>query len=75
MFLLSSIRFPPLSLSLSLCRYDLDHSSFIDFMELKLMMEKLGEPQTHLALKEMIRTIDEDKDDQISFREVHTFNV
>ena len=35
------------------------------------MMEKLGEPQTHLALKEMIRTIDEDKDDQISFREVH----
>ena len=39
------------------------------------MMEKLGEPQTHLALKEMIRTIDEDKDDQISFREVHTFNV
>ena len=36
------------------------------------MMEKLGEPQTHLALKEMIRTIDEDKDDQISFREVKT---
>ena len=34
------------------------------------MMEKLGEPQTHLALKEMIRTIDEDRDDQISFREV-----
>lgn len=38
------------------------------------MMEKLGEPQTHLALKEMIRTIDEDKDDQISFREVRTVN-
>lgn len=56
-------------------RYDLDGSHFIDFMELKLMMEKLGEPQTHLALKEMIRTIDEDKDDQISFREVCTFNV
>ena len=34
------------------------------------MMEKLGEPQTHLALKEMIRTIDEDNDGQISFREV-----
>ena len=40
------------------------------------MMEKLGEPQTHLALKEMIRTIDEDRDDQISFREVYiTFSI
>ena len=39
-------------------------------MELKLMMEKLGEPQTHLALKEMIKAIDEDKDGEISFREV-----
>lgn len=34
------------------------------------MMEKLGEPQTHLALKEMIKTVDEDNDGQISFREV-----
>ena len=39
-------------------------------MELKLMMEKLGEPQTHLALKEMIKAIDEDNDGEISFREV-----
>ena len=53
----------------------MDSSSFIDFMELKLMMEKLGEPQTHLALKEMIKTIDEDKDDQISFREVSEFII
>ena len=52
------------------CRYDVDKSNFIDFMELKLMMEKLGEPQTHLALKEMIKTVDEDNDGQISFREV-----
>lgn len=51
-------------------RYDVDRSNFIDFMELKLMMEKLGEPQTHLALKEMIKTVDEDNDGQISFREV-----
>eukprot|EP00794_Sanderia_malayensis_P012731 gene12731-14036_t len=50
-------------------KYDVDHSNFIDFMELKLMMEKLGEPQTHLALKEMIKTVDEDNDGQISFRE------
>ena len=34
------------------------------------MMEKLGEPQTHLALKEMIKAIDEDNDGEISFREV-----
>ena len=48
----------------------MDHSNFIDFMELKLMMEKLGEPQTHLGLKEMIKAVDEDNDGQISFREV-----
>eukprot|EP00112_Aurelia_sp_Birch-Aquarium-sp1_P000304 Seg1026.6 transcript_id=Seg1026.6/GoldUCD/mRNA.D3Y31 product="EF-hand domain-containing protein D2" protein_id=Seg1026.6/GoldUCD/D3Y31 len=50
-------------------KYDTDRSNFIDFMELKLMMEKLEEPQTHLALKEMIKTVDEDNDGQISFRE------
>ena len=55
---------------LCLFRYDVDRSNFIDFMELKLMMEKLGEPQTHLALKEMIKTVDEDNDGEISFREV-----
>ena len=33
------------------------------------MMEKLGEPQTHLQLKSMIKEVDEDKDGQISFRE------
>ena len=51
-------------------RYDLDRSQFIDFMELKAMMEKLGEPQTHLALKAMIKEVDDDCDGQISFREV-----
>ena len=34
------------------------------------MMEKLGAPQTHLALKEMIQQVDEDKDGKINFREV-----
>ena len=34
------------------------------------MMEKLGEPQTHLGLKGMIKEVDEDNDGQISFREV-----
>lgn len=54
------------------CRYDVDKSSFIDLMELKLMMEKLGEPQTHLGLKAMIKAVDDDNDGQISFREVCT---
>ena len=38
------------------------------------MMEKLGEPQTHLSLKAMIKEVDEDNDGQISFREVRTEN-
>ncbi|MGH0131221.1 UNVERIFIED_CONTAM: hypothetical protein FKN15_001973 [Acipenser sinensis] len=40
-------------------------------MELKLMMEKLGAPQTHLGLKNMIKEVDEDFDGKLSFREVH----
>jgi len=31
--------------------YDLDHSGDINMDELKLMMEKLGQPKTHLELK------------------------
>jgi len=49
--------------------YDTGKDKFIDFDELKHMMEKLGCPQTHLALKAMIREVDEDKDNRISFRE------
>ena len=58
-----------------MCRYDTDHSNFIDLMELKLMMEKLGEPQTHIGLKAMIKEVDEDNDGQISFREVSSPTV
>ncbi|KAL3861460.1 hypothetical protein ACJMK2_007494 [Sinanodonta woodiana] len=50
-------------------KYDTGKDQFIDFNELKLMMEKLGAPQTHLSLKEMIREVDEDFDNKISFRE------
>nr|XP_014342714.1 PREDICTED: EF-hand domain-containing protein D2 isoform X2 [Latimeria chalumnae] len=38
-------------------------------MELKLMMEKLEAPQTHLGLKNMIKEVDEDFDGKLSFRE------
>lgn len=51
-------------------RYDAGRDGFIDLMELKLMMEKLGAPQTHLGLKSMINEVDEDFDSKLSFREV-----
>ncbi|MBN3296683.1 EFHD1 protein, partial [Amia calva] len=50
-------------------RYDAGKDGFIDLMELKLMMEKLGAPQTHLGLKNMIKEVDEDFDGKLSFRE------
>ncbi|XP_034295615.1 EF-hand domain-containing protein D1 [Pantherophis guttatus] len=49
--------------------YDSGKDGFIDLMELKLMMEKLGAPQTHLGLKNMIKEVDEDFDGKLSFRE------
>ena len=50
-------------------KYDEDHSGKIDFEELKRMMEKLGHPQTHIQLRQMIQQIDEDGDNEINFRE------
>ncbi|XP_027255754.1 EF-hand domain-containing protein D2 isoform X1 [Cricetulus griseus] len=50
-------------------QYDAGKDGFIDLMELKLMMEKLGAPQTHLGLKSMINEVDEDFDSKLSFRE------
>ncbi|PAA51978.1 hypothetical protein BOX15_Mlig013419g2, partial [Macrostomum lignano] len=49
--------------------YDADGDNFIGFNDLKLMMEKLGAPQTHLGLKSMIKEVDEDHDSRINFRE------
>lgn len=53
-----------------LFRFDTGKDGYLDLGELKRMMEKLGVPQTHLALKAMIKEVDEDYDDKISFREV-----
>mmetsp|Transcript_16757 Transcript_16757/g.23306 ORF Transcript_16757/g.23306 Transcript_16757/m.23306 type:complete len:188 (+) Transcript_16757:22-585(+) len=50
-------------------KYDTSKDGFIDLMELKYMMEKLGHPQTHVSLKEMIKEVDEDFDGVVSFRE------
>ncbi len=58
---------------MSVCRFDSGKDGFIDLMELKLMMEKLGAPQTHLGLKNMIKEVDEDYDGKLSYREVCVF--
>uniref|UniRef100_A0A069DPA7 EF-hand domain-containing protein n=1 Tax=Panstrongylus megistus TaxID=65343 RepID=A0A069DPA7_9HEMI len=50
-------------------KYDEGRDGYLDLTELKRMMEKLGAPQTHLGLKTMIKEIDEDGDNKISFRE------
>ncbi|XP_055944899.1 EF-hand domain-containing protein D2-like [Argiope bruennichi] len=50
-------------------KFDVGNDGFIDLEELKRMMEVLGAPQTHLALKQMIKEVDEDLDKKISFRE------
>uniref|UniRef100_A0A182F4D5 EF-hand domain-containing protein n=1 Tax=Anopheles albimanus TaxID=7167 RepID=A0A182F4D5_ANOAL len=55
--------------SLPLDRYDVGNDGYLDLAELKIMMEKLGAPQTHLGLKGMIAEVDEDTDGKISFRE------
>lgn len=54
---------------LFLSSYDVGHDGYLDLTELKYMMEKLGAPQTHLGLKDMIKEVDEDNDGKISFRE------
>ncbi len=59
---------------LVLSRYDAGKDNYIDLMELKLMMEKLEAPQTHICLKNMIKEVDEDLDNKLSFREVKQQN-
>jgi len=50
-------------------KYDTSNDGFLDLQELKYMMEKLGQAQTHVALKQMIKEVDEDLDENISLRE------
>ena len=56
--------------AVSFLRYDVNNDHYLDLMEMKQMMEKLGAPQTHVGLKAMIAEIDEDNDGKVSFREV-----
>ncbi|XP_026878743.2 EF-hand domain-containing protein D1 isoform X2 [Electrophorus electricus] len=55
--------------TLTAVRFDSGKDGFIDLMELKMMMQKLGAPQTHLGLKTMIREVDKDYDGKLSYRE------
>jgi len=50
-------------------RFDGDSDGFLDLADMKLMMETLGAPQTHLSLKAMIQEVDTDGDSKISFNE------
>ncbi|XP_014246785.1 EF-hand domain-containing protein D2 homolog [Cimex lectularius] len=50
-------------------KYDEGRDGYLDLNDMKRMMEKLGAPQTHLGLKAMIKEVDEDGDNRISFRE------
>ena len=49
--------------------YDLDHSGDLNLEELKGMMEKLGQPKTHLELKKMISQIDKSGSGSIDYIE------
>lgn len=49
--------------------YDTSMNGYLEQSELQAMMEKLGAPQTYLALKKMMKEADEDNDGRISFRE------
>lgn len=55
-------------------KYDTSNDGFIDLTELKYMMEKLGHPQTHVALKNMIAEIDEDNDSNSLFIFIYSSN-
>merc|ERR1711899_686592 len=48
--------------------FNVSDTGRLSLEELKVMMEKLGAPQTHLGLKAMIKEVDEDDDGAISFR-------
>jgi len=50
-------------------KFDEDKDNALNIEELKKLMEGLGEPQTHRAVKDMISLVDDDKDGKISFRE------
>eukprot|EP01108_Squamamoeba_japonica_P002695 TRINITY_DN2312_c0_g1_i1.p2 TRINITY_DN2312_c0_g1~~TRINITY_DN2312_c0_g1_i1.p2 ORF type:complete len:177 (-),score=52.56 TRINITY_DN2312_c0_g1_i1:548-1078(-) len=51
------------------CRFDTDQSGYLSDTELKYALEKMGAPQSHLALRALIKEIDLDLDGKISYEE------
>ncbi|EDQ88939.1 uncharacterized protein MONBRDRAFT_37177 [Monosiga brevicollis MX1] len=49
--------------------FDEDASGDIDLQELSRMMEKLGQPKTHLELKKMIKQVDTNDSGTINYEE------
>ncbi|XP_053329384.1 allograft inflammatory factor 1-like [Spea bombifrons] len=49
--------------------FDLNDQGEIDMMALKMMMEKLGVPKTHLEVKKMIAEVTGGVSDSISYRD------
>ncbi|KAL3274660.1 hypothetical protein HHI36_016040 [Cryptolaemus montrouzieri] len=49
--------------------FNTNKDNYLSLNELKRMMEVLGAPQTHIGLKTMIKEVDEDGDERLSFRE------
>lgn len=47
-----------------MCAFDI-----ADLMDLKYMLEKLGQPKTHLELKKMIRQVDTNDSGTINYHE------
>ncbi|XP_065067827.1 allograft inflammatory factor 1-like [Rhopilema esculentum] len=52
--------------------FDEDNSGDIDIMELKRMMEKLGQAKTHLELKKMISEVDTRNSGTIDYKDFLT---
>jgi len=52
--------------------FDEDNSGDIDLMELKRMMEKLGQAKTHLELKKMIAEVDTRNSGTIDYKDFLT---
>jgi len=48
---------------------DMDNSGDIDFHELKMMLEKIGQPKTHLECEKMIKEVDKTNSGTIHYRE------
>ena len=52
-----------------MCRFDVSKAGSLGLEDLKRLMESLGAPQTHLALKAMVREADRDGDGRVDLRE------